>query len=140
ETVCRFCRQRMLRFRTESHSTAGSSDGSEHSLDFPVDTQVKSQSEDAGKFQSSMLHDHFPRCRLWVTGIKQPRAIAIEDREHCIKHIAHHLFEVIGSLDGSVNLIHALQEPEMSLALLLGALTLDRDTRKIGDLFDDGLL
>ena len=128
------------RFRTESHSTAGSSDGSEHSRDFRVDGQIKSQSEDAGEFQPSMLHDHFPRCRLWVTGIDEPRAIAIEDREHCIEHIAHHLLEVVGSLDGSVNPIHALQEPEMRLALLLCPLALDRDARKIGDLFDDGLL
>ena len=106
-------------------------------LDFRVNGQVKSQSEDAGKFQSSMLHHHFPRCRLWVTGIDQPRAIAIEDREHCIQHIAHHLLQVVRSLDGSVNLIHALQEPEMSLALLFCPLTLDRDTREIGDLLDD---
>src|SRR5258705_11349122 len=70
----------------------------------------------------------------------QPCSVAIEDRKHCIEHIAHHLFEVVRSLDRPVNLIHALQEPEMGLALLLCPLALDRDARKIGNLFDDILL
>src|SRR5690242_18377445 len=73
-----------------------------------------------------MLHRYFPRLSLRITGIDQPRSIAIKDRNHCVKHIAHHLFEVIRSLDRSANLTHALQEPEMSLALLLGPLALGR--------------
>src|SRR4029434_2930904 len=127
----------MLRFWTESHSPAGSPDGLEHFLDFRVDGQVKSESEDAGEFRPGMLHRHFPRCCLWITGINQPRSVTIKNRKHCVEHVAHYLFEVIGSLHGPVDLIHAFQEPEMSLALLLGALMLDRDARKIGDLFDN---
>ena len=130
----------MFRSRTESNGTAGSSDSLEHFRDLWAHGQIKSQHEGAGEFGPSMLHRHFPRCSLRVTGIDQPRSVAFKDRKRCVEHIAHHLLEVVGSLDGSVNLIHALQEPEMGLALLLGSLPLDRDACKIGDLFDDILL
>src|SRR5262249_45753955 len=75
-----------------------------------------------------------------ITGIDQPRAVAIKDRQHCVKHIAHHLLEVICSLNGPVNPIHGLQEREMSLVLLFCALALDRDARESRHLFDDILL
>src|SRR5207245_6823645 len=104
------------------------------------DGEIKTQGEGAGECAPSMLHRHFARWSLRITGIDQPRSVAFKDRKRCVEHIAHHLLEVVGSLDGSVNLIHALQEPEMGLALLLGSLPLDRDACKIGDLFDDILL
>ena len=110
------------RCRTKSHRAAGRSDGLEHLRDVRIHGQIKSQGEGTGKFGSNMFHRHFPRQSLRITGIDQPGSIAIEDREHGIKHIAHHLLEVVRSLDRSVNLIHALQEPEMSLVLLLGLL------------------
>ena len=131
ETLRRLCRKRMFRSRTESHRTAGGPDGLEHFRDFRVHGQIKPQGEEAGKFRPSMLHHHSPRASLRITGIDQPRSVAVEDRKHCIKHIAHHLLEVVRPLDGSVNLIHALQEPEMTLALLFCPLAFNRDSCKV---------
>ena len=64
----------------------------------------------------------------------------MEERQHRVKHITHHLLEVVRSLYRSVHLLHALQEPEMALALLIGPLALDRDARQVGNVFDDILL
>jgi hypothetical protein len=66
-----------------------------------------------------MFHRRTPRWSLRITRVDQPRSIAREDRQHGIEHIAHHLLEVIRPLDGAVDPVHAFQEPEMSLALLL---------------------
>src|SRR5262245_20390641 len=130
----------MFRCRTELHRTAGRPDGLEYSRDVWVHGQIEPHGEGAREFRPSMFHRHFPRQSLWITGVDQPRSIAIEDRKQCVEHIAHHLLEVVRALDRSVNLIHALQEPEMGLAFFLGLLALDPDAREVGDLFDHILL
>src|SRR5712691_1420620 len=130
----------MVRSGPESHGTARSPHDSEHAGRLRVHGNVDAHAEEAGKFRASTLHLHPERESLRVAGIDHPRSIAIKDRQHRVERVAHHLLEVVRSLDGSVDLIHALQEPEMSLALLFCPLALDRDTRKIGDLVDDILL
>src|SRR5208283_1258033 len=42
--------------------------------------------------------------------------------QHGIEDIAHHLLEVVRPLHGSVDPVHAFQEPDPRLALLLGSL------------------
>src|SRR5262245_19970635 len=107
----------MFRPRAESHRSGGRPDGLEHLRDLRTNWQIEPHGEVAREFRTSMFHRHSPRCRLRITGIDQPCSIAVKDRQHCVKHIAHHLLEVIRPLDSSVDLIHALQEPEMGLTL-----------------------
>lgn len=81
--------------------------------------------------------DHVPRARdVAIAWIDHPGSIAGEDRQHGLEHVAHHLFEVVRSLDCPVHLSHALEKPEVRLPLLLGPLVLDRDARQVGDLLD----
>src|SRR5712692_964532 len=133
-------RQGILRSRPEYHGAARRPHGSEQVGGLRVHRHVGADGEEAGKFRASTLHPHPVRDGLRIAGIGQPRSIALEDRQHGVEHIAHHLLEVVRSLDGAVHPIHALKEPEMGLVLLLCPLALDRDARKIGDLFDDTLL
>src|SRR5206468_7499918 len=44
-------------------------------------------------------------------GMHQPRAIAVEDGQRRVENIAHHLLEVVRSLDRAVHPIHTLDEP-----------------------------
>src|SRR5262249_16250431 len=102
--------------------------------------QVEAHAEEAGKFRARPLHLDPVPAGVRVARIDQPHAITLKSRQQCVQHIAQHLLEVVRPLDGSVHLLHGLQQPERWLALLLGALTLDRDAREIGDLFDDRVL
>src|SRR5207244_13587383 len=101
---------------------------------------VEAHAEEARKFRARPLHLDSVPADLRVARIDQPRAITLKHRQQGVQHIAQHLLEVIRPLDGPVHLIHGLQEPEMRLALLLGALALDRDAREIGELCDNVLL
>src|SRR5260370_41871719 len=87
ETLRHLCRQRMFRSRTQSHRNAGSPDGLEHVRDVRVHGLIKPQGEGARECRLSMLHRHFPRCSLWITGIDQPRSVAMKDRQPSLKHI-----------------------------------------------------
>src|SRR2546425_8584134 len=130
----------MGRARPEAHRTTRSPHGAEHIGHLRVHGHVDAHAEEAGKFWARPLHLRLVREGLRVARIDEPRAITLKHRQHRIEHIAHHLLEVVRALDGPVHLIHGLQEPEMRLALLLGALALDRDARESGELFNDRVL
>src|SRR5262249_24368953 len=107
-----------------------------------VHGHVEAHAEEARKFRARPLQvnlDPVP-AGVRIARIDQPGAITLQHRQQGVQHIAQHLLEVVRLLDGPVYLIHGLQEPEMRLALLLGALALDCDAREIGNLFDDCLL
>ena len=65
----------------------------------------------APKLRSRVLHHGSPRRGLGVARIDQPHAVAAEDLEHRVEHVAHHLLEVIGPLHGAVDPVHAFEEP-----------------------------
>src|SRR5262249_32296203 len=131
EALRQLGRQRMGRARPEAHGTARRPHGAEHVSRFRVHGHVEAHAEAAGKFRARPLHLHPVPAGLRVARIDQPRTITLKHRQQYVKHIAHHLLDVARLLDSPVYLIHGLQEPEMSLALLLGALALDCDAREI---------
>ena len=45
--------------------------------------------------------------------------VAIENRQHDIKNVAHHLFKVIRPLDGPVDPVHIFKEPQICQTLVL---------------------
>src|SRR5580704_12259263 len=104
---------------TELYCIVGSPRGSKYLRDFRIDGQIRSQSEGTGITRPSMLHHGTPRWRVGIARVNQPCAVAFEDREHRAKHVAHHLLEVVGALNGPVDLVHAFQEPDLGLAFLL---------------------
>jgi hypothetical protein len=67
-----------------------------------------------------VLHDGSPRCALGVARIDEPGTIASEDLERRPENVAHHPVEVIRSLDGAVDPVHRLEEPQVRAVLLLG--------------------
>ena len=78
----------------------------------------------AGKLGTGALHHHAPRRGLRVARIDQPGPVAGENLEHRFEHVAHHPLEVVGSLQGAVDAVHRLEEPQVRSAFLLGALAL----------------
>ena len=67
-----------------------------------------------------MLHDRSPRWSSRVAWVDEPGSIAGEDLERRLEHLAHHLVELIGSLDGAVDPVHRLEEPQIRAVFLLG--------------------
>src|SRR5207245_9284130 len=100
---------------------SGRSHDLEDVRDFRIDGEVASQGEGTRELGPSMLHRHFPRRGVRITGMDQPRSIAIEDRQDDLEHVANHLLQVVRSLHGAVHPIHALEEPEMGVVLLFRA-------------------
>ena len=50
--------------------------------DLRVRGHIEPQGEEAGEVRPRMLHRHSPRRSLRVTGIDEPRTVAVEDRKH----------------------------------------------------------
>ena len=125
------CRHRTFRPGTESHGLVGSSCGLEHAGGFRVDGQIGPEREGAGELRPGTLHRHAPRRRFRIARIDQPRPIAIEDGKHRVEHVAHHLLEVVRALNGAVDAIDALQEPQMRAAFLLCLLLLIADASSL---------
>ena len=69
-----------------------------------------------------MLHHDGPRGGFRIARIHQPRSVAIEDRQHLVEHVAHHLLEVVRALNRPVDSVQALEEAEMVVTFLLGLL------------------
>src|SRR5207245_953360 len=63
-------------------------------------------------------------------GNSSPSAIRAENGQRLLEHAAHHAFHVVRALHRAVDPVHALEEPQVLPALLLGALAL-------GDVADD---
>ena len=80
--------------------------------------------EQAGKLRTSTLHHQCDGRRVCVAGIHEPCAIAVEDRQHGVEDIAHHLFEIIRALDRKVHSIGALNDPATHLALIFRTFSL----------------
>src|SRR5438034_1030738 len=104
-------RQRMRRVRSELDRTAGRPQGAKHLSRLRVDRHLVAHAEETGEFRTRPLHLDLVRDGLGVTGMHQPRAIAVEDRQRSVEDVAHHLLEVIRCLDGAVHPIQTLDEP-----------------------------
>jgi len=110
--------------RAEAHRPAGSPRPSEHLGHFRIDGQLEPKSEGPGELRPRLLHDRPPCGRPRLTGVDQPGPIAPKDRQDGLQHRAHHLFQVIGALNGLVDPIRAFEETQMRLALRFGPLAL----------------
>ncbi len=128
-------RQRMVGLRSELDRAAGGTDGAKHGGRMAVHRHVFTHGIEAGELRTRPLHLHAVRFGLGVARVHQPRAIAVEDRQRRLEHVAHHLLEIVRSLDCEVHAIEALAAPPSELALFLRPLALgdiDHDATQAG--------
>jgi hypothetical protein len=88
-----------------------------------------------------VLHDRAPRSSARVAWVDNPGSIAGKDVERRLEHRAHHPVELIASLDGAVDPIHRLEEPQIRPVFLLGALALgeiEHDSDALVSPFSEG--
>src|SRR4029450_8577605 len=62
--------------------------------------------ERTGELRTRVLHDRSPRCSSRVAWVDDPGSIAGKYLERRPENLAHHLVELIGSLDGAVDPVH----------------------------------
>ncbi len=75
-----------------------------------------------GKSRTLALGEQRKRRRFGFARVAaQHRAVALEDLEHFVEHVAQHLLEVVGSLHRAVDAVQRLEEPHVLPALRLGA-------------------
>ena len=137
EASRRLLRQRVVRAGTESHGARGRPHQRHGGRALRVRGDLRAEREGPRELGAGVFHHHVPRGGVRIAGIHEPRAIAPEEGQDRLQHMAHHLLEVSGALDGPVDSIHALQEPE---ACLLGSPALDRDAGQRRDPVDHRLL
>ena len=82
-----------------------------------------------------MLHHRATRRRIGIAGIEQPGPIAIEDRQRLLEHAARHALDLVRSLHGTVDPVHAFEEPQVLSAFLLCTLLLS-DIDRAADVLD----
>src|SRR4030095_2930187 len=96
----------------------------ENRCNVTVYRKLRFQSECPGKLRPRVFHHGVPGSSIGIARVDQPRAVASEDVERRKKDVAQHLLEVLGSLHGAVDAVHALQELEIAPVLRLRALAL----------------
>src|SRR5260221_4905998 len=101
-----------------------------------VHGELFAEREGAGIFGTRVLHHHARRGRIGIARIRQPGAIRAENGQRLLEHAAHHAFHVVRALHGAVDPVHALEEPQVLAALLLGPLLL-RDVHDGADVLED---
>ncbi len=116
-------RQRVRARGTEAHGAVGRAQRTEAMHVFVGHLHVAAL---AGRavLGAGALGQHAPGRGVGVARMHQVGAIAGEDRERGLEHVAHHLIEIARPLDDAVDAVHALEEPHMRLALLVGPLPL----------------
>src|SRR4029453_11394235 len=104
--------------------TRGRTRRRENRCNVTVYRKLRFQRECPGKLRPRVLHHGVPERSIGIARVNQPRAVASEDVERRKKDVAQHLLEVLGSLHGAVDAVHALQELEIAPVLRLRALAL----------------
>ena len=120
--------------RSGGQRPAGIERGARHLGRIGRHRQIAPASRGARELRPRMLHDGPPRRRIRVAGIEEPGPVGVENLEHRIQHLAHHAFQVVGSLHGTVDAVHRLEEPKVRVVLGnvdVGADELDELTRAI---------